>query len=479
MQPGIRWGPFTLRIPFYHFRFEWPETIQGLVVAGATGLALIPILVDYFGVDYQVALAIVIVQAALIASAPIVFGDPYCHGWITPAIPLVLAEILAIRARAAPDAADSVVRLEVIQTITALTLLVAAIFFVGGITGLGRWFVERIPVPLKAGIILGAAISAFNHELAGSRSYLYVAPYACLTAVAICLVLMFSIPLAQVKVRARWLAVLSGLGLAPGFIAAALVGHFISGEFTLSAEGGLERPPFATMWRELSPLSIGWPTAQMFLDVLPLALVVYVLGFGDIVTANEILHDARRFRPDEKLDINPTRTHLNIGIRNTLQALAAGPFPVVHGPLWTGVQVVVTQRYKQGRGAMDSIYGGIAAYYFWGVPILLFLRPITTFLRPMLPVALSMTILLTGFACGYLALALPRNQAERGVTLTTGMVLAQFGAWQALLVGLVMTLVLCGWKTEPPAAQPAHGHHAGQAPHEPESAAHSEQAAQA
>ena len=37
--PGIRWGPFTARIPFVHTRAAWPELVQNLVVAGAPGLA--------------------------------------------------------------------------------------------------------------------------------------------------------------------------------------------------------------------------------------------------------------------------------------------------------------------------------------------------------------------------------------------------------------------------------------------------------
>lgn len=449
-QPGIDWGPFTLRIPFYHFRAEWPEMIQGLVVAGATGLALIPILTRYFHVSFDVALAIVIVQSVLIANAPTVFGDPYCHGWVTPAIPLVILEMSRLGAGA--DASPDVTR-EVIQLITAFTLMNAAIFFFAGISGLGKVIVERTPLPLKAGIIFGAAISAFNQEFGVYRqgghpphSYLFEAPASCLTAVSICLILMFSVPVAKLRVRYGWVKTLAGLGLAPGFVVAMIVGWW-TGELQFAPEWGIERPPFGEMFRELSPLSIGFPGWEMFATVLPLSLVVYVIGFGDIVTANEMIRDAAAMRPDEKIDINATRTHLNIGIRNALQAAASGPFPVTHGPLWTGVHVVVTERYKQGREAMDSIFGGISAYYFWGLPILLFLKPITTFLRPMLPVALSMTILLTGFACGYLAMVLPRNNIERGVALTIGMVLALFGAWQALVLGIVMTIVMCGWES--------------------------------
>lgn len=445
VQPGIRWGPFTLRIPFYHFRFEGSEAVQGFLVAGATGLALIPILEGQFAIAYEVALCVVIVQSLLIANAPTLFGDPYCHGWITPAIPLVLATIAATYAALAGTLSESQAILYVTHMITALTLLCALIFLVGGVTGLGRLIVERVPVPLKAGIIFGAAVSSFAHELDPEISYLYRAPITCVCAVSICLVLMYSQPIVYFRQRYGWVAALAGLGLIPGFVTAMVVGK-LTGELKWeSFQMGIERPPFDAMWNQLSPFAIGFPTLDMFVEMAPLAVVVYIIGFGDVVTGNELLHEAHKVRPDEAIDINPTRIHLNCGIRNAIQALVAGPFPVSHGPLWTGVQVVVTERYKQGRQAMDSIYGGISAYYFWGLPLLLFLKPITGLLYPTLPVALSLTILLTGFACGYLAMKLPRNNVERGVAMTTGMILAFYGAWQALVIGLAMTVVMCGW----------------------------------
>ncbi|MFT7127708.1 MAG: hypothetical protein ACI9HX_001386, partial [Pseudoalteromonas tetraodonis] len=44
VQPGIKWGPFTARIPFIHVKLEWQEFVQGLLVSAATGMALVPIL---------------------------------------------------------------------------------------------------------------------------------------------------------------------------------------------------------------------------------------------------------------------------------------------------------------------------------------------------------------------------------------------------------------------------------------------------
>ena len=40
---GIKWGPFTLRIPFIHIQFRSAEFLQGLVISGATAFAAAPL----------------------------------------------------------------------------------------------------------------------------------------------------------------------------------------------------------------------------------------------------------------------------------------------------------------------------------------------------------------------------------------------------------------------------------------------------
>jgi hypothetical protein len=439
---GIPWGPFTLRIPFVHFRAEWPELIQGLIVAGATGLALIPIMTNYFLLSFDVALAVVVVQSILISLAPLAFGDPYCHGWVTPSIPLVLAMIGGLVGESGVTS-DNVML--VIHAVTAFTFLNAAMFLVMGISGLGKIVVERTPIALKAGIIFGASLAAFLQEFHSDKSYFYRAPYSCGIAMSICLLLMFSEPINRLKQKKRWVAILAGLGLAPGF-AMAFVYAWFSQEVTWDIQTGFQVPPFGLMWKQLSPFSkaVGFPEWGLYLTMLPISLIVYILAFGDMITGDALIKDAAKYRPDEKIDLNPTRTHLNMGIRNAIQGILAGPFPTTHGCLWTGVQVVVTHRYKQGKDSMESIFGGIGAYYLWGLPFLFFLKPVTSLLAPMLPIALSLTILLTGYACGYISMAMTKNPVERGVMMATGAALALLGAWQAIVIGIVMTITLIG-----------------------------------
>ncbi len=75
--------------------------------------------------------------------------------------------------------------------------------------------------------------------------------------------------------------------------------------------------------------------------------------------------------------------------------------------------------------------------------------PLLTGLRPLLGVALSLTLVLTGFACAYIAMAIPRNNTSRGAVVLIGVGLALFEPWVGLLFGIVTTLLLVGWDRNP------------------------------
>lgn len=123
--PGWRWGPFTFRLPFYHTRLYWPELFQGIFIAAATGLSLIPLMTMFFGLTFEEAVAASMIHSILISSALIVFGEPYAPGWLTPALPLALAFAIG-----AGD--DPTLRL---QAMTALSLDFALLLFVLGLIG--------------------------------------------------------------------------------------------------------------------------------------------------------------------------------------------------------------------------------------------------------------------------------------------------------------------------------------------------------
>lgn len=441
-QPGLRWGPFTLRVPFYHTRVEWPEFVQGIFVAGATGLALVPLLMQHFELSFEEAVACIFVQSVLLSSAPIIFGEPFAPGWVTPALPLSIAFMTAT----VDGTAVYGTPLEKIHIMTAVSLDFALLVFLMGITGLGRRFMDWLPDALKSGIIMGAAIAALKRVFVDTApDYLLKQPIITSLAIAVCLMLTFSVPIQRYKLRWRWLAILTGLGLLPGFLIAAAVGPLpFVGEVTYDIQWGFFIPPFAAAHAKLSPLSIGWPSGQMFFAGIPLALMTYVILFGDLITGTEVLKEAQRDRPDEKIEIDTNRSHLSLAIRNALMAIFAPFFPT-QGCLWTGVHVIIVQRWREGRRSMDSLYGGIASYYVFGVPLLYLILPLVTGLKPLMGVALSLTLVLTGFACAFVAMGIPRTPIERGVALLSAVALAVFSPWTGMAVGIVATVTLVGF----------------------------------
>ena len=90
IQPGINLHVFglVLRLPFIHYRFEWPDYVQGLLLC-AVCLGIIPVLQEYLGMPFEVAITIVIMNGFLYCWHAHL-GDPVVPGWITPAIPLLL-----------------------------------------------------------------------------------------------------------------------------------------------------------------------------------------------------------------------------------------------------------------------------------------------------------------------------------------------------------------------------------------------------
>ena len=79
----------------------------------------------------------------------------------------------------------------------------------------------------------------------------------------------------------------------------------------------------------------------------------YLLLFGDFVTGIEIINDAQKIDlMNKSIDIN--RAHNGVGIRNFIGA-CVNPFFPTQGTLWTGIHVIIVERWKQGSGVMKSL----------------------------------------------------------------------------------------------------------------------------
>jgi len=132
------------------------------------------------------------------------------------------------------------------------------------------------------------------------------------------------------------------------------------------------------------------------------------LLFGDLVTATEVLKDAQKHRDDE----NYLLILIDLIYLLELEILLASlinPFFPTQGALWTGVHVVVAEQWKKGPKHMPSIFDGIGSYYLMGIPFLYFTLPFVTLMQPLMVMALTLTLILTGFACAYVAMAIPKK----------------------------------------------------------------------
>jgi hypothetical protein len=416
---GMKWGPFTLRIPFIHTKLLTAEFLQGLVISGATTLAAAPVGMA-LGLSLDEAIAACFIASFLITSSPIIFGEPMAAGWITPALPLVIGFFMT------KGMFNGVYQVETFHYMSAMAIEFTLLVLILGLTGIGKLIVEKVPNGLKSGIILGAALAAFYQIFFSDfERYIGNAPVSMISALLICTITTFSEPFKRLAQNNKILALVGSLGLLPGFIVAAVVGY-ITGEISWSIEWGLAVPAVGDVYSQTSPLSIGFPPTEMYLEVLPLVIIGYLLLFGDFVTGIEVI-----------------RSHNSVGIRNAIGAIV-NPFFPTQGALWTGVHVVVIERWKQGKEAMDSLFDGIHSYYLMGIPFLFFVVPFIDVMEPLMIVALGVTLILTGLACSYIAMSLATKNSEKAVSLVTAVLIAFGGEymWLGILIGLILSYAL-------------------------------------
>ena len=178
-----------------------------------------------------------------------------------------------------------------------------------------------------------------------------------------------------------------------------------------------------------------------------MVIIGYLLLFGDFVTGIEILKDGQKNRPDEIIQIDINRAHNSVGIRNLI-GVVINPFFPTQGALWTGVHVVIVERWKQGQNVMKSLFDGIGSYYLMGIPLLFFVLPFITFMKPLMLLALGVTLVLTGLACSYIAISIVKKNSEIAISIITALFVA-FGEfngvaapWIGLIIGLFLSLLL-------------------------------------
>ena len=416
-----------VKLPGLHYRLEGPELLQGVLMI-AVGLSTVPVLQETLGMSYAAALTVVAIAEAM-GLLHVTFGDPVVPGWIASALPLVLVYL-----------ADYTVGLESIHALVALQLLVGLLFILLGATGLAHRLMKIIPGSLKAGILFGAAVEALGRVFE-EGGYLSQYPLSVGAGALVTMVVLFSNRFRIFKSRSRVVAELAKYGMLPGLLVAMAVG-FVSGELPLpQLKWGLIPFDYGEVFRNFSVFGAGLPPVQAFLTALPTAVAIYIIAFGEIVTAEAVLDEANQARPSDKVPFSSNRTNVIAGVRNVILALFA-PFTALAGPLWAAVTVSICERYKEGPKAMKTIFGGMGSFKLsTAVCVLLF--PVASLLEPILPVALAVTLLVQGYACSYIAVEqVKSNKTAAGVAGIAGAVVHLVSLNAGLVVGIVGWLLL-------------------------------------
>jgi hypothetical protein len=419
-------GIFKIRLPFIHYDWESSEMLKGAVLV-ATGLGAIPLITNTLGISYELALTLVIFNGALYVLHA-TLGDPVVPGWITPAIPLTVLFLEGF-----PKGPER------IKALIALQIIVGIIFLIMGSLGAARRIIQNLPNSLMGGIVLGAGLAAIRGEIvAGGRFVTY--PLTIGIAGLITYYLIFNKYFQDVSDHHRLYKQVAKFGMLPPLALAIFLGP-LTGELSWpTIEWKLITPDVTGVITQVSPLGVGFPDLQMFVAAIPMALTAYIIAFGDFVTAKGLIEEASAKRPDEYVDFNSNRSNLVSGVRNIIMGFVA-PFVPLCGPLWGAVTATISQKFGRGQDFLGSIWDGLGTFR-WTTFLILFIGPVVTVLKPILPVALSLTLLVQGYICARIGMSYLDTDKQKGIGGIMAIVMAIKGAQWGLGTGIILYFLL-------------------------------------
>lgn len=426
--PYIPAGIFKIRLPFVHYRVEKVELIQGLII-GATALASIPYLIEYLGIDYELAWSMVIFEVALYLLHGLL-GDPVVPGWITPSLPFTLAFISTF-----PMGTPR------LHAVIAVQLLVGLIFIFLGATKIADKFINYVPNSIKGGILLAAPITVLKGQFVPG-SQMMTATVATLVGAGLLALLSYSPFISRYRSKIKILDIMCKYGNLFPYLLAMLVGILL-GELdkpVLELGTIIKIPDVHRVLTEVSVFAVGLPPLSTFIKAIPTAFICYILAFGDFVTSESLIDEAKAFRDDELVDFNAGRSNLVSGIRNTLLSLFA-PFPPLAGPLWVGMTVSVAVRYREGKEAMQSLIGGMATFRIATLLSVIFV-PVVSFMNPVMGVGAAIALLFQAYVCGQMGMEYSVTNTDKSIAGVVAATLAFSNAAVALLVGFLMNLMM-------------------------------------
>ncbi|MFC5077335.1 xanthine/uracil/vitamin C permease [Vibrio thalassae] len=421
-QPYIPAGPFKIRIPFVHVGFEKVDFMQGLLLC-AVCLGMIPILQEYLGMPFEVAITIVVING-LLYFLHIILGDPIIPGWITPAIPIVILYLNQFD-----------VGVDRVQALIAFQISLGMLAIILGVTGLGQKVASIVPNAMKSGIIIGAGIAAVNSVLVDGGRF-DQAPISIITCTGVGFYLLFSSHFKSQRNLNRFTKILADLGSLPIVVLALIVGPLVGEVPWPKIEWGFTTLAFEELFNNWTIFGLGMPPLEMFVMGLPAVISTYIILFGDVIQAKCLLEDAGKKRPDEYIDFDANRSNMIFGARNVLMGIF-GPTITLCGPLAAAMQVVVCERFKLGPKTMGSINSGAISYRY-GTAVGYFLLPIVSLVKPVLGIALAATLLIQGFVSFRVGVTKSRTVNDLGIAGVMAAVIAIKGAAWGLAAGAIL-----------------------------------------
>ncbi|NPV71496.1 MAG: hypothetical protein HPY55_12760 [Firmicutes bacterium] len=431
-------GSLRLRIPFVHYGIEWPDFIQGAILV-VVPMGVTAVFTSSLGIPFELGITMVIMNNFLYLLHTS-FGDPAVAGWITPGIPLYVAFLAGF-----PEGPAR------IQAMIALQMIVGAAFLLMGVLRLAGTAVNRVPVSMKGGILLGAGMASIIGEF-GVKGRVSQFPNAILVGVAVSFFMLFSKTVQPLRKRYPIFKYIAQFGIAVPFALSYVFGILIGEVKIPQISWGMTPFRFSELVQKVSLFSVGFPPAEYFVAAIPMAITAYIIAFGDVLVLSSLLKTADEARDDERVIFNPNRNSIFCAIRNLFESFFM-PYLPLAGPQWTGGQALVVNRYINATRDQEDSYWGGATSIFWGMSIALLVGPVVSVFKPGVAIGMALTLMIQGYLCAYLAMEMLQTNLQRGIAGVIGAVLATKGAAWGLGVGIALYLLLeHSWHKESDAA---------------------------
>ncbi len=449
VQPHIKLGPFNLRIPLIHHEWSWTEMAAAMFLGVACLGAGTATTMSTFGFDDPATIAALGLTEngaflmsltfgvfnAICYYLPALLGDPVVPGWITPALPLTLR---FLEQWAMPDYAAG--QVDRIYAMIALQMLVALSFLIMGATGLGRKLIDIVPTSIKAGIVLGAGVTAGINVFSARMPK---APITVAIAVLLSYFFLFNPTFARAAKKNKTLNFLRNQGVVPAQLFAIVLAPFLIREIAVpQIQWGLTPLSVGFVLEHFTIFGLGLPAASFFLAALPSALTTYIIAFSDFVLAKEVVTEATATRSDETVIFDAGRSNLVSFLRNGIMSVFA-PWVPMCGPLWASGLLTITERYKRGYKTMHSYWDGVCTFRAATVIAVLIL-PLVTLIRPAFAIFFGITMGVQAFACGNIGMRMCTTANERGIACVIAAALAYYTPGVALGVGILVWAVVEG-----------------------------------